>query len=101
MCRIEALTDGILLLLGHQQFSSIAIPHSHPLTQRPQFTIILLIFPNLQERLAVLQLQVVILGQARVQLAIWTKRGYINIRLTLGTLPKEQRIQEHPRLPLT
>ena len=70
---IDARTNCILLLFGHKKFTSIAIPHSHALTQRPQFAIILLIFPDLQERLAVLQLEIVILGQPKVQSAMKMK----------------------------
>jgi hypothetical protein len=66
----KALTDCILLLLGHEQFPSIAIPHSHTLTERPQLAIIFLVFPDLQEGLAILQLQVVVLSQTRVLLAM-------------------------------
>ena len=58
------LTDGILFLLGHIQSTSRSVPHAHPLAEWTQFRVVVLILPDIQEGLAVLEFQVVILGQA-------------------------------------
>ena len=56
------LTRCLLLLLGHQQLARHSIPYSHPLTQRPEFSVVLFVFPDVEERFAVLEFEVVVLG---------------------------------------
>lgn len=51
----EILTDGIFFLFGHIQFASRTVTHTHALTQRSQFAVVLLFLPDIQERLAVLE----------------------------------------------
>lgn len=65
----KVLTNGILLLFGHIQFSSRAIANTHTFTERSQFTVVLLFLPDIQEWLAVLEFQVVVFGQARVTIS--------------------------------
>lgn len=95
---VTKLTGRFLFLLRHEQFASGAITDTHALAQRAQLRIILFITPNIQERLAVLQLEVVILCKTVEKLALHLKSS--RRRLTLGKLPKEQRILEPLRRPL-
>jgi hypothetical protein len=58
---VTELTGRFLFLLRHEQFASGSITDTHALAQGPQLRIILFITPDIQERFAVLQLEVVIL----------------------------------------
>lgn len=48
------LTNSLLLFLRHIQCTSDAVSYTHPLTERAQLRVILLILPDIQKWLAVL-----------------------------------------------
>lgn len=88
-----ALTGCFLLLLRHQQSTSLSIPHSHTFAEWSQFRIVLFVLPDVQEWLAVGEFEVIVLGQTD-WLAVICKMGKRG--LTLEKLPRARRIPEFP-----
>jgi hypothetical protein len=48
------------LIITNKEWSSSPSSHSHPFTQRPQYSVVFFFLPHIREWLSVLELQVVV-----------------------------------------
>lgn len=98
-----ALTSCLLLLLGHHQSTSLAIPDAHAFTQGAEIGIVALVSPNIQEGFAVGKFEVVIFRQtvSNELISLWKQEGKKGGKRTLEKPPKEQYTPESlpPLLP--
>lgn len=58
-------TRSLHLLIADKQWTCISTTYTHAFTQWPEDWMVLFLLPNLSERLAVLELQIVFLCNAR------------------------------------